>query len=149
MRSPTRIDRRRLLALGAAGAGALALGGCDRLSQSPWFLNILEGAESLTHAVQRAMLGRDALAREYAESEISSYFKPNGSTDPQSPDYRVHAEQGFVSATGEIMQLHVSMATRRSAPFPADRMARVEACAAAHAELPRPERAGRRIGIPR
>ncbi len=61
----------------------------------------------------------------------------------------IHAEEGFVSATGEIMQLHVSMTTRRSAPFPPDRMALVEACAVAHAGLPRPERAGRRIGIPR
>lgn len=61
----------------------------------------------------------------------------------------VHAEAGFVSATGEIMQLHVSMASRRSAPFPPDRMEFVEACAAAHAGLPRPDRAGRKIGIPR
>jgi acyl-CoA thioester hydrolase len=61
----------------------------------------------------------------------------------------IHADENFVSATGEIMQLHVSMATRRSAPFPPERMALVEACAAAHAGLPRPERAGRRIGIPR
>jgi acyl-CoA thioester hydrolase len=59
----------------------------------------------------------------------------------------VHADDGFVSATGEIMQLHVSMATRRSAPFPADRMALIAACAAAHAGLPRPERAGRSIGL--
>lgn len=61
----------------------------------------------------------------------------------------VHAEQEFVSATGEIMQLHVDMTTRRAAPFPEDRLRLVAACAAAHAGLPRPERAGRRIGIPR
>jgi acyl-CoA thioester hydrolase len=59
----------------------------------------------------------------------------------------IHADENFVSATGEIMQLHVSMATRRSSPFPPERMALVEACAAAHAGLPRPERAGRRIGL--
>ena len=61
----------------------------------------------------------------------------------------IHADDAFVSATGEIMQLHVDMATRRAAPFPADRMARIAACAEAHEKLPRPERAGRRIGIPR
>ena len=61
----------------------------------------------------------------------------------------IHSDGGFVSATCEIMQLHVDMTTRRAAPFPPDRMARIDACAAAHAGLPRPERAGRRIGIPR
>jgi acyl-CoA thioester hydrolase len=61
----------------------------------------------------------------------------------------IHADKGFVSATNEIMQLHVDMRTRRAAPFPADRMARIGACAAAQTGLPRPERAGRRIGIPR
>lgn len=61
----------------------------------------------------------------------------------------IHGDSGFVSATCEIMQLHVDMTTRRAAPFPPDRMARIDACAAAHAGLPRPERAGRRIGIPR
>jgi acyl-CoA thioester hydrolase len=61
----------------------------------------------------------------------------------------IRAEDGFVSATCEIMQLHVDMAIRRAAPFPADRMQAITACAAAHAGLPVPERAGRRIGIPR
>lgn len=61
----------------------------------------------------------------------------------------VQAEEAFVSATCEIMQLHVDMASRRAAPFPDDRMQVVAACAAAHAHLPVPERAGRRIGIPR
>jgi acyl-CoA thioester hydrolase len=60
-----------------------------------------------------------------------------------------HADKNTVSATCEIMQLHVDMTHRRAAPFPADRLEVIAACAAAHAELPRPEQAGRRIGIPR
>jgi len=60
-----------------------------------------------------------------------------------------NVDGGFVSATAEIMQLHVDMETRRAAPFPIDRLRVVGACAAAHADLPRPDRAGRRIGIPR
>jgi acyl-CoA thioester hydrolase len=60
-----------------------------------------------------------------------------------------HADKGFVSATNEIMQLHVDMRTRHAAPFPADRMAKIHACATAQAGLERPERAGRSIGIPR
>jgi acyl-CoA thioester hydrolase len=61
----------------------------------------------------------------------------------------IQAEHGLVSATCEIMHLHVDMALRRAAPFPSDRMRAITACAAAHAGLPAPERAGRRIGIPR
>jgi acyl-CoA thioester hydrolase len=60
----------------------------------------------------------------------------------------VQVNEGFVSATCEIMHLHVDMAARRAAPFPADRMQAITACAAAHADLPVPERAGRSIGIP-
>lgn len=61
----------------------------------------------------------------------------------------IQAKDGFVSATCEIMHLHIDMAVRRAVPFPADRMQAIAACAAAHAGLPVPERAGRRIGIPR
>jgi acyl-CoA thioester hydrolase len=61
----------------------------------------------------------------------------------------VHAGERFVSATNEIMQLNVDMRTRRSAPFPADTMARIDACASAQSALPRPTQAGRSIGIPR
>jgi acyl-CoA thioester hydrolase len=61
----------------------------------------------------------------------------------------IHAGEGFVSATNEIMQLNVDMKTRRSAPFPADTMARIDACATAQSGLPRPTQAGRSIGIPR
>jgi acyl-CoA thioester hydrolase len=47
------------------------------------------------------------------------------------------------------MALHVSMATRRTAPFPEDALARLEYVAKAHAPLPRPPQQGRVLGIPR
>jgi acyl-CoA thioester hydrolase len=56
-----------------------------------------------------------------------------------------HATEGWVSATSEDIALHVDMGTKRSAPFPADVMARIAKMQAAHARLPRPEAAGRRI----
>lgn len=61
----------------------------------------------------------------------------------------IHVDGEFMSATAEIMQLHVDLSTRRAAPFPSDRLDVIAACATAHADLPRPDRAGRRIGIPR
>jgi acyl-CoA thioester hydrolase len=61
----------------------------------------------------------------------------------------VHAHDGWVAATNEGMYIHVDMATRRSAPWPDDIRANLEAARAAHAKLPVPERAGRAIGLPR
>ena len=58
-----------------------------------------------------------------------------------------HATGGFVAATSEHVSIHVDMATRRSAPFPDDIFARLTALGEAHAKLPRPARAGRRIGL--
>ncbi len=61
----------------------------------------------------------------------------------------LHAEEGWVSATSEQMYLHVSMITRRTAPWPDDIYAALEALKDAAATLPMPERAGRRITITR
>ena len=61
----------------------------------------------------------------------------------------VHATDGWLSATSEWMFLHTDMATRRTAPWPADIRANLDALKSAAALLPAPERAGRRIGIVR
>ena len=52
------------------------------------------------------------------------------------------------AATQELMFLHVDLAARRVSPFPPDMYARVAAAAAAHAALPQPDWAGRRIALP-
>jgi carnitine 3-dehydrogenase len=52
-------------------------------------------------------------------------------------------------ATAEQMMLHVETAARRAGPARADVLDRVERIANAHAVLPRPERAGRAIGMAR
>ncbi|UTD28000.1 thioesterase family protein [Bradyrhizobium sp. WD16] len=59
-----------------------------------------------------------------------------------------HAEDGFVSATSENMTLHIDMAVRRVAPFPADIAERIQAVVAAQADVPRPDGIGRRIAMP-
>ena len=60
-----------------------------------------------------------------------------------------HAGEGFLAATAEFMFLHIDMATRRTAPWPPDVRAKLEAIKSRTAALPVPERAGRRIGIPK
>jgi acyl-CoA thioester hydrolase len=60
-----------------------------------------------------------------------------------------HAADGWVSATSENMALHVDMAARKTAAFPSDIAAALAKMKAAHAKLPVPEAAGRRIVMPR
>ena len=58
-----------------------------------------------------------------------------------------HEAEGYLAATNELMTLHVSRQTRRGssmAPAIQERLARIQT---AHAALPRPMQAGRRIGL--
>src|ERR1700726_2416889 len=59
-----------------------------------------------------------------------------------------HAEEHWLSATSENMALHVDMEARKTAPFRPPVSARLERMKAAHATLPIPESAGRRIAMP-
>jgi DMSO/TMAO reductase YedYZ molybdopterin-dependent catalytic subunit len=94
--SRVRLTRRRLLLGLTAGAAAAPLSACSLDSRSPEVMSILDKAEWLTKTVQRALLEpRTALAREYPPSAISSYFKPNGSIDPDDPAYVAERQSGF------------------------------------------------------
>jgi DMSO/TMAO reductase YedYZ molybdopterin-dependent catalytic subunit len=86
--------RRRFLRDTLALTGAVALGGCDKLSQTDWAPRVLGSATAVSHAAQSA-LSRNAMAREYTEADISPRFRPNGSTNPQSKEYRALAANGF------------------------------------------------------
>ncbi len=68
---------------------------------------------------------------------------------------RLHlAHEMFMVATGqraatqELMYLHVDLRARRVVPFPDEVRERVAAATAAHADLPHPNWAGRRIAMP-
>src|SRR5262249_15793898 len=56
--------------------------------------------------------------------------------------------EGWVWATSENMTLHVDMTAKKVAPFPTKIMRTLAHMKAAHARLPRPEAAGRRIAMP-
>jgi DMSO/TMAO reductase YedYZ molybdopterin-dependent catalytic subunit len=95
------LNRRRLLGLGAASAGSLVLAGCDQFDflgqRNNQVRDFLERANSLTYAAQRALVGEQAMAKEFAESEIRQGQRPNGSTDPRSniEEYRTLEANGF------------------------------------------------------
>ncbi|PEQ12905.1 molybdopterin-binding protein [Novosphingobium sp. PC22D] len=88
------LTRRGLIRSGALGAGALVLSGCDKLYSNPAFRGALESAEDLHRASQR-LLGREALAREYAASQMSPIFRANGNREVGDPFYKRHLAQAF------------------------------------------------------
>jgi acyl-CoA thioester hydrolase len=59
------------------------------------------------------------------------------------------SKDGELSATIEVMGLHVDMGGPRSAPFPDAAYAKIEALLTEHRLLPPPPQLGRRIGIRR
>ncbi len=95
MTSDRKVSRRSFLVRSAAVSGAAFLGGCDQLSQSPSFRDMLSKAEWLTKNVQRLVLSQRSLAREYSEADLSKHFKANGSTSVADPAYRAMAANGF------------------------------------------------------
>jgi acyl-CoA thioester hydrolase len=60
----------------------------------------------------------------------------------------VHATENWVSATCETMTLHVNMATKKVGPWPDKVVDALKRMQAAHAGLPVPEGAGRRVAMP-
>ena len=59
-----------------------------------------------------------------------------------------HATGGWLSATSENMTIHIDMAARKTAPFPPDIRARIEAVMKTHAAVARPEGIGRKVAMP-
>lgn len=53
-----------------------------------------------------------------------------------------HATDGYLAASQESLSSHVSMATRRTSPMPAELLGHLAAVKAAHAVLPRPWQLG-------
>jgi DMSO/TMAO reductase YedYZ molybdopterin-dependent catalytic subunit len=89
------MNRRGWLTGLAASAGGLFLAGCEKLTRSPAITETLVRAEGVNKGVQRAMIGRNVLAREFSRADISPDFKANGSINPGDPDYRALAAAGF------------------------------------------------------
>jgi DMSO/TMAO reductase YedYZ molybdopterin-dependent catalytic subunit len=85
--------RRRNL-LGALVATLAA--GCSKVGKTDAFAALVDTAENMHRAAQRALGGRDALAKEFAPSDISPSFRGNGSTMIEDAAYRAHLSAGFV-----------------------------------------------------
>jgi len=89
------LTRRQMLLRGTTALGGLLVAGCDRLSNSPSFRGMLESAEGLSYRAQRLLVGHNALAREFNESDLSPVFRSNGTSDPDTPGYNALAADDF------------------------------------------------------
>ena len=87
--------RRGFMMRGLAGIGALALAGCDAVSQPAWVDPLLRSAEALTKRVQRLFAGDHALAQEFTKADIAPVFRANGTLDPGTAEYRALAQNNF------------------------------------------------------
>ncbi|AJR22847.1 MULTISPECIES: molybdopterin-dependent oxidoreductase [Sphingobium] len=90
---------RRTLVLGAAAT----LAGCDRLAKNETVREALFSAGNFHKWAQRSLMARDALAREFRPDQISPFFRPNGTANPNTAEYKALWRNGFAD-----WRLHVT-----------------------------------------
>ncbi len=95
MSDETRLTRRSLLARMFAGACAVALAGCQKLSESTWFPRVLAAGEKVTRRAQRLILPRKAMSQEFTDADLSPQFRSNGTAEPRNPAFMALAKNGF------------------------------------------------------
>lgn len=95
------------------------LSACDAINEAPAVRKILSMGEEMNRASQRTLMDRDALAREFTRTDLSPYFRPNGTRLPAGAAYAAHAAAGFtdwrIKVTGLVARpLSLSMADIRA-----------------------------------
>jgi DMSO/TMAO reductase YedYZ molybdopterin-dependent catalytic subunit len=102
MKTRTELSRRRFFERALGAAGAVALSGCDALSQTQWLPKVLATGEALNHAVQHLIAPRRAMAQEFGEADLSPTFRSNGTSTPDNPQYQALAAEGFAQYRLEV-----------------------------------------------
>ncbi len=115
------LNRRNFFIRALQASSLLALAGCDNLSRSEWFSELLGRTEGLTKRAQRTLTARRAMAREYVDADRSEKFPANGNTDVADAGYRALAAGGFADWRLEVgglvrQPIALSLETLRSLP---------------------------------
>ncbi|MGX7895675.1 molybdopterin-dependent oxidoreductase [Tsuneonella sp. HG222] len=85
------MKRRNLLLALAAGL----VSGCTKVGKTKPMQDLFGLAEDWHRGAHRLLAGRDALAPEFSPADISPFFRGNGTTSIDRPDYLAAAESGF------------------------------------------------------
>jgi DMSO/TMAO reductase YedYZ molybdopterin-dependent catalytic subunit len=97
------MNRRKLLRIGALSGISLPLAGCDMFDslrdRDNAMRQFMQGINGLTYRTQRLLLSADQLAPEFTAKDIRQGQKPNGSIDPNTPEYLSLKDKGFASYT--------------------------------------------------
>jgi DMSO/TMAO reductase YedYZ molybdopterin-dependent catalytic subunit len=88
-------DRRNFVVRFLAGLSAVALAGCDAITNSQWGSKVLRAGEGANRGAQRALTGKAALAQEFSEADLSADFRSNGTSDPDDLAYQNFAKNQF------------------------------------------------------
>ena len=103
------LTRRKLLFGVAQGTSLLLLSGCEKafngLQQNKTFLSLLESAEGANRRLLRLLTGKNKLAQEFTEQDISRTFKANGNPPPITTDYKADAAKQWISWRLEVTGL--------------------------------------------
>jgi DMSO/TMAO reductase YedYZ molybdopterin-dependent catalytic subunit len=108
---------RRLL----IGGMAATLAGCDRLAKNETVREALFSADNFHRWTQRALMDRNALAREFTAADISPVFRANGTANPNTDAYKALWRTDFsdwrLKVTGLVARpLSLSLAQLRTLP---------------------------------
>jgi DMSO/TMAO reductase YedYZ molybdopterin-dependent catalytic subunit len=79
---------RRALVTGLAASAATLLAGCDKLASNENFKKALFSAENMHKWLQRSLMDRNALAREFRPEQRSHLFRGNGTVNPNTEEYK-------------------------------------------------------------
>lgn len=85
------LTRRTLL----GGLAGTLVAGCDAAGEDERVRALLFKGADWNEWTQRALMDRNALAREFRPDQMSPVFRSNGTRNPNTPDYNAHAAAGF------------------------------------------------------
>ena len=94
MKSAQLLTSRRAIITGLASSGGVLLAGCSD-TQPPTYGNVLRMADNFTYRMQRLLLPRHALVKEYDRRDITS-VPAIGTTDPADPHQGAYNEKNGV-----------------------------------------------------
>jgi DMSO/TMAO reductase YedYZ molybdopterin-dependent catalytic subunit len=112
---------RRHLVTGLTASAATLLAGCDKLASNADFKKALFSAENMHKWLQRSLMDRNALAREFQAGERSRLFRGNGTINPNSEEYKALWRSDFADWRLQVdglvaLPLSLSLAQLKSMP---------------------------------